>query len=175
MTGEQIVGLVLALVLMFAGTAGSLLPGIPSTPLVFLAAVAHRLYFGVHGASNLVLVALAAAMILSLGLDYVAGVVGARKLGATWRGMAGALAGMIVGLCFNLPGMILGPIAGAVLFEKLGGRRWDEATRAGAGALLGLVVGALGKLVFCLGMTALFTVNVIMRSGGPEAASLAVR
>ena len=37
MTAEQIIGLALALVLMLVGLAGSILPGIPSTPLVLLA------------------------------------------------------------------------------------------------------------------------------------------
>ena len=52
MTTEQIIGLSLALFVMCFGLAGSVLPGIPGTPLVVLAAVAHRLYFGATSASN---------------------------------------------------------------------------------------------------------------------------
>ena len=55
-------------------------------------------------------------MILSLVLDFLASVVGAKKLGATWRGMLGAVVGATVGLFFSLPGLILGPLLGAFLF-----------------------------------------------------------
>lgn len=49
MTTEQIIGLILALLIMSIGALGALLPGLPSTPLVLLAAVAHKLWFGATG------------------------------------------------------------------------------------------------------------------------------
>ena len=51
MTLEQIIGLILTLLMMCVGLAGSILPGLPSTPVVLIAAIGHRLYFGVHGAA----------------------------------------------------------------------------------------------------------------------------
>ena len=90
-TAEQIMGLSLALLLMCAGLAGSILPGIPSTPLVLLAAIVHRLYFGEHGANNWVIGILLVLTVLSLVIDYLASMVGAKKLGASWRGVLGAV------------------------------------------------------------------------------------
>ena len=72
MTAEQIIGLALALVLMLVGLAGSILPGIPSTPLVLLAAIGHRLYFGEHGANLWVLGILLGLTLLSIAVDYLA-------------------------------------------------------------------------------------------------------
>ncbi|MBM3833316.1 MAG: DUF456 domain-containing protein [Verrucomicrobia bacterium] len=172
MSVEQIVGLSLALLVMFIGLAGSLLPGIPSTPLVLAAAVGHRFYFGDASASNLVLVILVALALLSLGLDYLASMVGAKKLGATWRGMVGAVLGALVGLFFSLPGIILGPFLGALLFEMIGGREFEEAARAGVGALIGLLVGAVGKLACCVTMIAVFSYSVATRSGSTAEAKL---
>lgn len=164
MTAEQIIGLVLALLVMFIGMAGSILPGIPSTPLVVLAAIAHRLYFGDASLSNWALAVLVALMLLSLVMDYVASMFGAKKLGATWRGVLGAVVGGVIGIFFALPGIILGPFIGALAFEMIGGREWKEAARAGLGAVIGLFVGALGKLACCALMMGLFAASVISAS-----------
>ena len=164
MTTAQIIGLILALLLMCLGVAGSILPGLPSTPLVLIAAVGHKLYFGPAGAAWWVLVILAAFTALSLVMDYVATVYGAKRLGATWRGAVGAIVGGLIGLFFSLPGILLGPFIGAFLFEMAGGREWRDASKAGVGATLGLLAGALGKLACCVAMMVLFTVNIILRS-----------
>lgn len=164
MTIEQILGLGIALAIMFLGIAGSLLPGLPSTPLVMLGAVFHRIYFGEASVSGLVFVLLLLMTIFSLGIDYVASMVGAKKLGATWRGILGAVVGAVIGLFFSLPGVILGPFVGAIVFEMAGGREFNEAARAGVGALLGLLAGAVGKMACGVAMIALFSINVLTRS-----------
>jgi uncharacterized protein YqgC (DUF456 family) len=163
-TTEQIIGLILALLLMVVGVAGSILPGLPSTPLVLLGAIAHKLYFGPTGVAWWVMTILALITVISLIVDYVASVYGAKRMGATWRGAVGAMVGGLVGLFFNLPGILLGPFVGAVLFELAGGREWKEASRAGVGATLGLLAGTIGKLACCIAMMGLFSVNVVVRS-----------
>lgn len=165
MTAEQIAGFSLTLLLMGVGMIGNLLPGVPGTPLVLLAAVGHRLYFGESSVSNSVLALLVVLTLLALGVDYLASVVGAKKLGATWRGMLGAVVGAVVGIFFSLPGIILGPFLGALLFEYLGGRDVREATLAGAGAMLGVFIGALGKVACSAAMIGLFAASVWSRSG----------
>ncbi len=166
MTTEQIAGLVIALVIMCLGVAGSVLPGLPSTPLVFIAALGHKLYFGPAGAAWWVVAVLGGFALVSLGIDYIASMYGAKRLGATWRGAAGAIAGGLVGLFFGIPGILLGPFLGASLCEMAGGREWKEASKAGVGATLGLLAGALGKLACCVAMLLLFAANVIYRSLG---------
>jgi uncharacterized protein YqgC (DUF456 family) len=166
MSAEQIAGLVLALLVMLLGCLGSFLPLLPGTPLVLVAAVAHRLYFGAASVNNWVLVLFFLLTALSFGLDYLASSLGAKKLGATWRGMLGAVIGGLVGLFFSLPGIILGPFIGALLFEMLGGYEFERATRAGVGAMLGLLAGALGKFAISVVMVTLFAVSVVYRSAG---------
>ena len=68
------------------------------------------------------------------------------------------------GLFFNIPGVLLGPFVGALLFEWIGGRPLGESTKAGLGATLGLLAGAVGKLAGCLAMMGLFGLNVVWRS-----------
>jgi uncharacterized protein len=164
MTTEQIIGLIIALVIMAIGCAGSVLPGIPSTPLVLIAAIGHKLYFKEDGAGWIVITLLALITALSLVMDYLTTIVGAKQFGATKKGMVGAIVGGIVGLFFNLPGIILGPFIGASIFELAGGREFKPSMKAGLGATLGLFAGAIGKLLCCGAMMLLFTLNVIWRS-----------
>lgn len=164
MSVEQMIGLGLALLVMIVGLIGTVVPGLPGTPLILVGGVAHRLYFGDASANNWVLALLVVLTALALLVDYVAGMVGAKKLGATWRGVLGAVLGGIVGLFFSIPGILLGPFVGATLLELMGGREFKPAARAGLGATLGLLVGGVGKISISVAMIVLFTANVIARS-----------
>ena len=164
MTSEEIVGLSLALLVMLTGLIGSLLPVLPGTPLILIAAIGHRLYFGDASASNLVLAILGTLMVVSLVFDFLASVLGAKKFGATWRGMAGAVIGGIIGLFFSLPGIILGPFLGAMLFEMLGDKEFKKAAKAGLGATVGLLLGVVGKFSIGVVMIILFATSVILHS-----------
>lgn len=164
MTATEIIGLSLALLVMLVGLIGCIAPGLPGTPLILVAAVGHRLYFGAAGVSNLVLIILAALTAVSLLFDFLAGMFGAKKFGATWRGALGAVLGGIVGLFFNLPGIILGPFLGAMLFEMLGDQEFKKAAKAGLGATVGLLLGVAGKFSIAVVMIILFATNVVLRS-----------
>ena len=164
MSWEQIVGISIALIIMLIGLIGSVLPVLPGTPVVLIAAICHRLYFGEASISNLFLVVLVLLTGLSLLLDFIASVLGAKKFGATWRGMTGAIIGGIVGLFFNIPGIILGPFLGAMILEMTGGKEFKVAAKAGAGAVIGLLLGVVGKFSICVMMIALFATNTIYRT-----------
>ena len=164
MTTEQIIGFSIAILIMLIGVAGCLLPVLPGTPILLVAAVVHRLYFGETGPSTLVLVILTLLTIISLVFDQLASVVGAKRMGATWKGVTGAVIGGLVGLFFNLPGIILGPFIGATLFEMFGDREFRDAFRAGVGATLGLLLGAVGKVAVSMVMLLMFSWSVVTRS-----------
>jgi uncharacterized protein len=143
---------------------GSLVSGVPGTPVVLAAAVVHRLCFGQDSASNFVLLVLAMLTAAALAFDFLAGMFGANKFGATWRGMPGAMLGGLVGLFFGLAGIIVGPFVGATLLELLGDRELKLALKAGLGATLGLFAGIVGKFSIAGVMILLFATNVILRS-----------
>ncbi len=161
MSWEQVIGLVVALGVMLVGLAGSVLPGLPGPPLVLVAALGHRLWFGEESISIPGLVVLALLMVASLVLDYAAGLVGARKMGATWRGVVGAALGVIVGLFTGLWGIFAAPFIGATLAELAGGRDLRASGRAGIGAVLGLLAGVVGKVACCAVMIALFLAALV--------------
>lgn len=165
---EETIGFVLVGIIMFVGLAGTFLPGIPGAPLILIGALGHKFYFGTESASWFFIAILILLTVLSLALDFFASMFGAKKLGATWRGITGAVVGAIVGIFFNLPGLILGPFIGAFLFEIAGGRQWKESARAGAGAMLGLVLGTLGRVVCSVIMIALFYFGALMNTLRPS-------
>jgi uncharacterized protein len=164
MTAGEIIGLTITLLVMLVGFAGSIVPVLPGPPLVLIAALGHRLWFGEHSASGLVLICLTALTIGALLLDYLASVYGAKRFGATWRGLLGAFVGGLVGIFFGIPGIIIGPFLGALVFELLGGYEFNKASRAGLGATLGVFAGVFAKCAISVVMIVLFTVSVILRS-----------
>lgn len=164
MTTAEIIGLSLALLVMLAGLLCTLVPALPGPPLVLAAAIIHRLVFGAASINNLVLIILIWLTVVALVFDFLASLLGTRKFGATWRGMVGAVVGGIIGLFFALPGIILGPFLGAMLFEMLGDKEFKEAVHAGLGAMVGLLLGVVGKFSICTVMILLFATNVILRS-----------
>lgn len=164
MTAEEIIGLSVTLLVMLLAFGISIIPGFPGPPIVLAAATVHRLCFGQHGVSGLMLICLALLAAGSVVLDYVASSYGAKRFGATWRGVLGAFLGGVVGIFFSLPGIIVGPFLGALALELLGGYKIDKASRAGLGATLGMFAGVVGKCVICAVMIGLFTVDVLWRT-----------
>ena len=149
----------LTLALMAIGLIGTVLPIFPGTAVIFAAAVLHRIMLGpeksIGWPTILVLLFLTLA---SYAIDFVGGWFGARRFGATRWGILGASVGTIVGLFFGLPGLLLGPVLGALAGEIIGGKRLVPAGRAGWGALLGNIAAILGKLLIALAMVSWFLV-----------------
>jgi len=164
-TAVDVLWFALALAVMLVGLVGAVLPALPGPPLIFAAAVGHRLLVGEPGAQTWVLVVLGTLAVLALGADFLAGFYGAKRLGATRRGMIGAALGGVVGLFLGPFGILLGPFVGAFAFEFFGGREWRASAKAGAGATFGLLVGAAGKLACGVGMILLFAANILWRVG----------
>lgn len=144
-------GLAMAVAIGFfvVGILGSFLPILPGSVIAWAGIVLHRLWLGDESVSWAFVGIATAIMLLTQVVEYVTTVWGAKWFGAGWKGAAGALLGGIVGLFFGLPGIILGPIAGAALFEFVDHRDFRRAGKAG----IGTVVGGLLALAVKLGLT----------------------
>ena len=152
------IGFGLILLVMFIGMIGNLIPGVPGTSLIFTAGLIHQLYFGDSGGIGWFWIfALGVLMIASFLIDYVASLLGAKTLGATWRGMLGAFVGIILGLILFPPfGLIIGPFVGAIVFEWAFGREIREASKAGVGAVVGVLLGMVGSAICGMAMLGIF-------------------
>jgi uncharacterized protein YqgC (DUF456 family) len=175
----------ITLVIMLVGLAGSVLPGLPGVPLIFLSALVYAILTDFEYVGTLVIVLLGLFAAIALVADFVATTYGARRFGASnWGTVGGAIGGLVgalVGALFlgigALFGIILGTIGGVFLGEYLKRRqrgsagepglsqpeRWDwrRASRAAGGVFVGYVVSAitqgfLGLLSVIIFVLALF-------------------
>lgn len=148
----------LSILLVVVGLAGTVLPLLPGVPLVFAGLLLAAWVDGFERVGWPVLVILGVLTLLSLVIDAAAASVGAKRVGAGSAAVLGAALGTLIGLFFGLPGLLVGPFAGAALGQFLMRRDVVEAGRVGFGAWLGFLLGSLAKLVLSLMMIAIFAV-----------------
>jgi uncharacterized protein len=148
---EIIVGL-----FFIVGLAGSVIPFLPGTPLIFAGALVYAFATGFTpvGAGRLAI--LAALAILAYVLEHVAGALGARRYGGSRWAVMGAILGALVGLFFGPLGLVVGPIVGAVALELSRSGHLERSVRSGFGTLVGMVAGVVANFVLALIMIALF-------------------
>jgi uncharacterized protein YqgC (DUF456 family) len=154
--------LVLGILLVVAGILGTVLPALPGAPLVFAGLFVAAWAEGFEKVGWLTLGVLAVLTLLTVAVDFLAASLGAKRVGASWLALAGAGLGMLVGLFFGLPGIILGPFAGAVLGEYAARRDWAQARKAGFGTWLGLLIGVAGKLTLIFTMVGIFALAYVL-------------
>lgn len=147
---------ILALLLIAVGIAGTLVPFLPGALLVFLGMLLGAWADGFSRVGALTLVLLAGLTALVYLLDLLGGALGARRVGAGPRAFWGAALGGLVGLFFGLPGILLGPLLGAVLGEYTVRRSLASAGRAGAGTWLGLALAAAAQIALVFTMLGVF-------------------
>jgi len=159
---------ILAGLLIIAGLAGTVIPAIPGVPLVF-AGLFVCAWIGQFQTIGWITVSVLAFLTLfAWVVDFVAGALGARYLGASARAFWGATIGAIAGMFFGLFGIILGPFIGAVIGELSGGRDVMSSGRAGLGAWIGMVVATAIKLAIAFLMVGM----VIFQLGFGEAVTV---
>lgn len=150
-----------AIVMMAIGLIGTVLPIVPGTTIILAGAAIHRIMLGAERSVGWgTIAALISLTLVSYLVEMAAGYFGARRFGATKWGTLGAVVGGLVGLFFALPGLIIGPIVGAVAGELIAGKRLVKAGKAGWGTLLGSVAGMIAKLAIGLAMISWFLVAV---------------
>jgi hypothetical protein len=148
----------LAALLVVGGLAGSVLPALPGVPLVFAGLVVGAWADDFQRVSWLTLTLLGILTIASFAIDLAATALGAKRVGATKLAVAGAMLGTLGGAFLGIPGLILGPFAGAVAGEMLSHGRMQQATRAGFATWMGLIFGTLAKLALVFAMLGVFAV-----------------
>ncbi len=157
----QIIFGIVVVLLVILGLVGVILPFLPGTLLILLAAVVYGLGFGFQRIGSEIYIALVILTLFSLLVDYIATSLGARGLGASKLGMVGAVLGALGGfLLGNLPGLFVGPFIGAFLGEALGGKDSAGSFRAGLGAAVGVLGGMMIRFFLALAMLALLIYGI---------------
>lgn len=152
----------LAAALIVGGLVGTVLPVLPGIPMLFggiwlVAAVDNYQRLGWWW-----LLLIGALGALGVLVDFVAATMGAKRAGASRRALWGASLGTIVGMFFGIPGLIVGPFVGALLGELTSGTSVLRSTHVGVSTWLGLLFGALLKLVISFVMLGLFGIGMLL-------------
>jgi hypothetical protein len=147
---------ILAALFVAGGLAGSVLPALPGVPLVFAGLLLGAWADDFQRVSWLTLTLLGLLTLASFAIDFLATALGARRVGATKLAVVGAMLGTLGGLFLGLPGLVIGPFAGAVAGEMLSHGKVEQATRAGFATWMGLVFGTLTKLALVFTMLGIF-------------------
>ncbi|MEO0866990.1 MAG: DUF456 family protein [Cyanobacteria bacterium J06642_11] len=111
----------LLLIVMGAGIVGAFIPAFPGIGLIVISVI---IWGAIAGFTKSVMVALGIAIAifaLTTAIDYLAGYIGAKKVGASNWGQFGAVIGMVLGLLGFLPALpVGGPIFGLLFGSMLG-------------------------------------------------------
>lgn len=138
--------IILAIILLLAGAAGTIFPALPGLPLMFAGAwlLAYTNDYQIIGSVSLII--LGAITALGMAMDFVAGLLGAKYTGASKTALWGAFIGGLVGAFLGIPGLILGPLLGAAIGELLDKRNVLLAGKVGIGTFIGFIVGTVAKI-----------------------------
>jgi uncharacterized protein YqgC (DUF456 family) len=146
----------LAGLLIVVGLLGTVLPVLPGLPVMFAGMLLAAWAGDFQRIGGGTLTVLGLLVVVSIVVDLLASVIGAKRVGASGKGLWGAGIGGFVGIFFGLPGLVAGPFLGASLGEVAHGRPWRDASRIGLGTWVGILLGALLKLMLAFWMLALF-------------------
>jgi hypothetical protein len=153
---------VLSLALIVLGLAGTVLPLLPGTVLVWGGIVLGAWIddFARVGTTTVVMVSVLA--VLAWALDYVAGLMGAQKAGASKQALLGAAVGTVVGLFMGLVGVLFMPLVGAAIGEYVARKDQTRAVKVGFATWVGIMVGLIAKMVLAFTMVGIFVAALLI-------------
>jgi uncharacterized protein YqgC (DUF456 family) len=153
--------LIIVIVAMLIGAAGTILPVLPGIPFIFVAVLFYGWYEGFTVISSGYLIVLGIITALSMLFSYLSTVWGTRHFGASKWGSVGAILGLFFGIILFPPlGIIIGPLLGAFIGEYWTQKDSNQAIKASVGALIGLFSGIVVNLLIAVGMVISFIVKV---------------
>ncbi len=146
----------LCAVMIGLGLLGTVLPILPGTLLVWGGIVLGAWIddFSRVGTTTVAIISVLA--VLAWALDYVAGLMGAQKVGASKQALIGAALGTVVGLFMGFVGVLFMPLVGAAVGEYLARQDETRAFKVGLATWIGIMVGLIAKVVIAFVMVGVF-------------------
>jgi len=144
--------------LILLGLLGTVLPLLPGTLLVWGGVLLGAWIddFTRVGVGTVIVVSVLA--VLAWALDFVAGLLGARRAGASKQALVGAALGTVLGLFMGLVGVLFMPLVGAAVGEYWAQKNQQRAAKVALATWLGLMLGMVAKVVLSFVMVGIFLV-----------------
>ena len=153
---------ILAGAMIVAGVVGTVLPALPGAALVFAGVLLAAWIDDFTRISGWVVAIMAALTAIAFAADLIAGMLGARKVGASRLALVGAAVGTIAGVFTGLVGLVFLPLAGAAAGEYLARRDLGRAGRVGVATWIGLLVGTAVKVAVVATMVGVFATALLI-------------
>jgi uncharacterized protein YqgC (DUF456 family) len=149
--------LLIATLLMLPGLIGTLMPALPGIPLMFLIVLFFAIIDRFDHLSWSEIGWLSLITILSLIIDYAAGVVGAKLGGASKQSILSGFFALIIGTIMLPPfGGILGMFIVIAIMEYSRQKSQNKALKAAGSSLLGALTGSAINFILALIFIGLF-------------------
>lgn len=148
--------------LIALGLAGTVLPVLPGTLLVWLGIVLGAWLDDFTRVGSLTIAVVSVLGLLAWGLDYAAGLLGAQKAGASRLALLGAAIGTVLGLFMGLVGVFFMPLVGAAVGEYLARKDEARAMKVGLFTWLGMMLGMVAKVVLSCVMVGIFAAALLL-------------
>ncbi len=147
----------LTTIAMIPGLAGVLIPVLPGLPIMFGVALVFGIIDHFSHLQPYELAILALLTVISLGIDYASGLLGAKYGGASKRATGYGIIGLIIGLIAFPPfGSIAGLFIGVLVGELTLQSNEKRAIKAASGTLLGTVAGIALNFILAIIFLILF-------------------
>lgn len=158
--------LIISLLFVLAGIAGSLLPALPGPPLSWIGLLILYTTSGIDFDYWILGITFVLTLIIVI-LDYVIPAQGTKRFGGSKYGIWGTNIGLVVGIFAPIPlGFIIGPFVGALLGELIYDRSDSKrAVKAATGSFIGFLASTFVKFVFCMVLLGIFVRVVWINSG----------
>ena len=155
--------LALALLLMIGGVIGSFLPVIPG-PLVSISGA--LIYFWSTGYSSphpVIFSVIVLTGIFALGLDYLAGYIGADQSDASQKtAIAAGIASFLLFFVSGPVGILIGTGLTVLLREIMLGKEFEEASRSAVYTTVAMLASVFAKVGLTLLMLLIFVVSMLI-------------
>ena len=143
--------IILGIILILGGIAGSLLPLLPGPPVAYVGLLIQQLRPDKPFTSNFLWI-WAGVLAIVLILDYMVPIWGTKRFGGTKYGVWGCTLGFILAFWMGPWGVILGPFIGAFAGEMIAKQDSKHALKAAVGSFVGFLFGSLIKIIACFMM-----------------------
>lgn len=157
---------ILVAVLIVAGIAGTVLPALPGTALVLAGIVLGAWIDDFQLVGGWAIAACTVLAVIAWVTDYLAAMMGAKRVGAHPFALVGAAIGTVLGIFTGFIGLLFMPLAGAALGEWLAAGRDPEILRraavVGIATWVGLLVGTVLKIALSFAMVGVFVAALLV-------------
>ena len=153
---------IVAILLIVVGVAGVVLPALPGAVLVFAGIALAAWIDDFTRVSGWTVGVTGVLMVIAWASDYVAGLMGAKKVGASKQAIIGAAVGTLAGIFTGLWGLVFMPLVGAAIGEYMAHPELARAGKVGVATWIGMAVGVIAKVVIVFVMLGIFVADLLL-------------